>query len=181
VIEVVVLAFALAMDATAVAAARGVAGMTRREALRIAGAFGVFQAGMAAIGWIAGRTAVRAIEEWDHWVAFGLLAVIGGKMIVEAMRGGDGDEPRGALTWKMLLVLAIATSIDALAAGVTLPVLDAPPAVAIAMIGAVTLVLSMVGALAGGAIGARGGRGLELVGGVALIGIGVKTLVEHLG
>jgi manganese efflux pump family protein len=180
VIDVVVLAFALAMDATAVAAARGVAGVTRGEALRIGVAFGAFQAGMAAIGWIAGRTAARAIEQWDHWVAFGLLALIGAKMIVEAIRGGDEDAARGALTWKMLLVLAVATSIDALAAGVTLPVLDAPAAIAIATIGVVTLVLSVVGALAGAAIGARGGRGLELAGGVALIGIGVKTLVEHL-
>jgi manganese efflux pump family protein len=101
-------------------------------------------------------------------------------MIVEAIRGGDEDAARGALTWKMLLVLAVATSIAALAAGVTLPVLDAPAAIAIATIGVVTLVLSVVGALAGAAIGARGGRGLELAGGVALIGIGVKTLVEHL-
>jgi putative Mn2+ efflux pump MntP len=179
VIEVVVLAFALAMDATAVAAARGVAGVTRAEAVRIGVVFGGFQAGMAAIGWLAGRSAARVIAAWDHWVAFGLLALIGGKMIVEAIRGGE-ESTHDALTWKVLVVLAVATSIDALAAGVTLPVLDAPPVIAIGTIGVVTLVLSVVGAIAGGAIGARGGRALELVGGVALIGIGVKTLVEHL-
>jgi len=84
VLDVVVLAIALAMDATAVAAARGVAGIARAEALRIAIAFGGFQAGMAAIGWAAGVTAVRWIETWDHWVAFGLLAAIA--MIVDHIR-----------------------------------------------------------------------------------------------
>jgi len=179
-IEVVVLALALAMDATAVAAARGVAGIGRREVLRLGLAFGGFQAGMAAIGWAAGVTAVRWIEAWDHWVAFGLLTAIGGKMIVGALRGDDAEEV-GALTTRALLVLAIATSIDALAAGVTLPVLEAPIAVSLALIGAVTFVLSVAGAAAGRAVGARFGRGLVLAGGAALIAIGVKTLAEHLG
>jgi manganese efflux pump family protein len=180
VLDVVVLAIALAMDATAVAAARGVAGIARAEALRIALAFGGVQAGMAAIGWAAGVTAVRWIETWDHWVAFGLLAAIGGKMLVEGVRGEEREEVSATLSWRALLVLAIATSIDALAAGVTLPVLAAPIAVSLVLIGAVTFALALIGALAGRAIGERIGRGLEIAGGVALIAIGVKTLIEHM-
>src|SRR5690349_4532961 len=169
------------MDATAVAAARGVAG-GRRDVIALAIAFGVFQAGMAALGLLLGRTAASAIASWDHWLAFGLLVAIGGKMIVDAARGRD-DAPDAAparLSVTTVLVLAIATSIDALAAGVTLPMLAAPAPVALALIGAASLILSLAGGLAGARIGRRGGRALEIAGGVALIAIGVRTLIQHL-
>jgi manganese efflux pump family protein len=171
------LALALAMDATAVAAARSVAGMGRRDGLRLALSFGAFQSGMSGLGWALGASAARWIESWDHWVAFGLLALIGGRMLVEALRGEPEEEARTnePLGLHTLLMLSVATSIDALAAGVTLPLLEISGAVAIALIGLVTFVLSLVGAAGGRLIGERGGRLLEALGGLVLIALGVVS------
>jgi len=181
VLEALVLSVGLAMDATAVAAARAVAGLPRRSLLVLAGAFGVAQAAMAAGGWLLGASAERFISRWDHWIAFGLLLLIGGKMLVEAFRDQDAaPAARDRLGARTVLILAIATSIDALAAGVTLPTLAAPPAVSLALIGVATFVLSGVGGLLGARLGKHLGRKLEIAGGLALIGIGVKTLVDHL-
>lgn len=182
-LEPLLLAVALAMDATAVAAGRASAGLRRREALLLAGSFGLFQGGMAALGWGLGAGAAELVERWDHWLAFGLLALIGGKMLFEALRPRDGDEAApapAALGLRTVLLLSVATSIDALAAGVTLPLLEAPIALSVAAIGLVTFALSLGGAFAGAALGARLGRPLEVVGGLLLIGIGIKTLAEHL-
>lgn len=180
-LEALVLSVGLAMDATAVAAARAVAGLPRRSLLVLAGAFGVAQAAMAAGGWLLGASAERFISRWDHWIAFGLLLLIGGKMLVEAFRDQDAaPAARDRLGARTVLILAIATSIDALAAGVTLPTLAAPPAVSLALIGVATFVLSGVGGLLGARLGKHLGRKLEIAGGLALIGIGVKTLVDHL-
>lgn len=183
-VDALILALALAMDATAVAAARGVTG-GRRDVIALAIAFGAFQAGMAALGLVLGRTAANAIASWDHWLAFGLLVAIGGKMLVDAIRadgddGGDDAAPAAGnrLALGTIAVLAIATSIDALAAGVTLPTLAAPAPIAIALIGAASLVLALAGGLAGARIGRRGGRLLEVAGGLALIAIGVRTVLE---
>lgn len=180
-LQALLLAVALAMDATAVAAARGAAGLRPSEAWKMAVAFGGFQAGMAALGWMIGAGAASWVAAWDHWLVFGLLSLIGGKMLVEAIRRGPEPEasaPRLAL--RTVLLLALATSIDALAAGVTLPLVGAPVAVSLVAIGMVTLVLSLAGALSGKALGARIGKTLEVLGGLALIGIGTKTLIEHL-
>jgi putative Mn2+ efflux pump MntP len=180
-IEAFLLAVALAMDATAVAAARAVAGLRRREVLLLAASFGLFQAGMAAIGWLVGAGARSVIDRWDHWLAFGLLAGIGGNMLIAALRAPPADAAAPApLDVRTLLVLSVATSIDALAAGVTLPTIGAPVALSLPAIGLVTFALSLGGAAGGAAIGARGGRGLELLGGVTLIAIGIRTLWQHL-
>jgi len=178
----VILAVALAMDATAVAAARSVSGVVRRDLLVLAGSFGVFQAGMAALGLVLGTRAADLVAAWDHWLAFGLLLLIGGKMLVEAWHDdGDGAAPSSSrLSLKTIVVLSIATSIDALAAGVTLPTIGAPPVIALALIGAASFVLSALGALVGTALGAHLGRKLEILGGIALIAIGIRTLVQHL-
>jgi manganese efflux pump family protein len=181
------LALGLAMDATAVAVVRGLAveRVRPRDALRIALLFGGFQSGMSAIGWLIGDRAGPLVQRWDHWIAFGLLGAIGGKMIVEALRGGPEDE--GAATEpdpfavRRLLPLAIATSIDALAAGITLPLLAAPVWLSLVLIGGVAALLSAAGARLGKQIGARAGGKLDLIGGVVLIGIGTKILIEHLG
>lgn len=180
--EALVLSVGLAMDATAVAAARSIAGVPRRDLLILAFAFGVFQAGMAAAGWLLGATTARWISQWDHWVAFGLLLLIGGKMLLEALRGDDDDDERAQepLALRTILVLSVATSIDALAAGVTLPTLAAPPAIALVLIGVASFVLSVLGGLVGARLGRHLGSKLEVLGGIALIGIGVKTLVQHL-
>ena len=180
-LEVVTLSIALAMDATAVSAARGLAAgrVATRDAVLLPALFGGFQSGMSALGWLAGRWIGPSIERVEGWVAFGLLSILGVKMIVEAWRD-DGDDGPPASDVMTLLGLAIATSIDAAAAGVTLPMLDAPPAVALAMIGAVTALLSAVGLYVGKRAGAHFGSKLEAVGGVALIGIGVKLLLDHI-
>ena len=171
-IEAVVLALGLAMDATAVAAARGLL-KRRGELVALPLLFGAFQAGMAALGWLLGAWGGRYVAAVDHWIAFGLLVVIGVKMIFES---GKDDERRdaGLGVW---LLLALATSIDAAAAGITLPLVPAAPWIALLLIGAVTATCSLVGYLAGARLG---GRKLEIAGGVILIALGVKILVEHL-
>jgi putative Mn2+ efflux pump MntP len=175
----VALAFGLAMDATAVSVARGLAAHRSREAVLLASLFGGFQAGMAALGWIAGRWAGAYIAAWDHWVAFALLSLIGGKMIFEAVRGrDDAAVPPGSLG--LYLGLAIATSIDAAAAGLTLPLVPVAPWIALVLIGTVTAACSAIGYLAGRFIGKRFGARLEILGGLVLIGIGVQLLVRAL-
>jgi putative Mn2+ efflux pump MntP len=179
VLEVVTLSLALAMDATAVSAARGLSEghVAAREAVILPLLFGGFQAGMSALGWLAGSWIGPSIERWDGWIAFGLLTLLGVKMIVESLRGGDDEGVEDGLG--VYLGLAVATSIDAAAAGVTLPLLDAPPAVAIAMIGVVTTALSFIGLKVGRVAGAKLGSRLEIFGGVVLIAIGVKILLDH--
>jgi len=174
----IALAFGLAMDATAVAAARGLGAGRSREAVVLPLLFGGFQAGMAALGWFAGRWAGPYIAAWDHWVAFGLLVAIGGKMLLDAWRGGGDAEPQGPATVVLALGLALATSIDAAAAGLTLPLVPVAPWIALTLIGAVTAACSAAGYLAGGLAGKRFGSKLGVLGGVVLIGIGVELLVR---
>lgn len=176
--EALALSFGLAMDATAVAAARGFA-RRRGELVILPLVFGGFQAAMAAGGWALGAWGGRYVEAFDHWIAFGLLLLIGGKMLYEAWKGGDeGDGDRAG--FGTYVVLGLATSIDAAAAGITLPLVPVSPALAIVLIGTITLVCSAIGYLAGHAVGSRLGKRLEVVGGLVLIGLGVRVLVQHL-
>lgn len=178
------LAVGLAMDATAVAAARGLATprILPRHVALVAGLFGGFQALMPLVGWLVGTRLGPFVQAWDHWIAFVLLSAIGGKMLWEA-RGApqkteskDGD-PFGL---RVMLVLAVATSVDALAVGITLPMLHAPLLLSVATIGITTAVLSALGLFAGRRLGAVLGKRLDVVGGLVLIGLGTKILVEHL-
>jgi putative Mn2+ efflux pump MntP len=180
----IALAFGLAMDATAVSTARGLAAHRRRELVILPLLFGGFQAGMSALGWLAGRWAGPYIERWDHWVAFGLLVAIGGKMVIDAWRDGrdDGDGGRAPppATVALYLGLAIATSIDAAAAGITLPLVPVAPWLALALIGGVTAACSATGYVTGRFVGRRFGARLAMLGGLVLIGIGVDLLVRAL-
>lgn len=181
---VLVLAVGLAMDATAVAASRGLAAsrITRGHVLRVALFFGGFQALMPLVGYAVGSRFGAAVEAWDHWIAFSLLGIIGGKMLWES-RHAKPEEPRTdaqLFALPVMTVLAIATSIDALAVGVTLPMLDAPLALSIITIGVVTAVFSALGLFAGRRFGAALGPRLDAAGGVVLIALGTKILVEHL-
>jgi manganese efflux pump family protein len=176
----IALAFGLAMDATAVSAARALAGRRPRELVLLPALFGGFQAGMSALGWLAGRWAGPYIERWDHWVAFGLLVAIGGKMLVDAWRGGATPGAPAPATVALYLGLALATSIDAAAAGLTLPLVPVAPWVALTLIGGVTAACSATGYLAGRFVGERLGARLSALGGLALIGIGVDLLVQGL-
>ncbi|HEU0035995.1 MAG TPA: manganese efflux pump MntP family protein [Kofleriaceae bacterium] len=177
--EAVGLGFGLAMDATAVSAARGLRRAHPSEAVILPLLFGVFQAGMAALGWLAGRWAGKYIEQWDHWIAAALLVGIGGKMLWEAWRGGDDDAPErtGLLVY---LALAIATSIDAAAAGITLPLVAAPPWLTLTLIGGITTACCVAGYFLGKRAGSHFGSGLEVLGGLVLIAIAVRLLVQHL-
>jgi manganese efflux pump family protein len=177
------IALGLAMDAFAVAIGAGLqlCEVTPRQTLRLAWHFGLFQAFMPVIGWLAGRTLVQYIAPVDHWIAFGLLAVIGGRMIYEAFqeKGGDTQVCDPTKGWR-LVMLSIATSIDALAVGLSLAVLGISiwwPAI---VIGIVAGVLTTIGMELGKRFGAILGRRMEIVGGVILIGIGLKILIEHL-
>ena len=183
-LSVLILAIGLSMDAMAVAAARGLAaGRIRvRDVALVAGTFGGMQAVMPLFGWLLADRFGNLVERWDHWIAFGLLTVLGGKMLLDAWRGdGGGDASNGEpFAVRGVLLLGVATSIDALAAGLTLPLLAVPPALSLAIIGATTALLSAVGLYAGRRTGAALGARLELAGGVALILVGTKILAEHL-
>lgn len=171
------LAFGLAMDATAVCAARATGARARQELLILPLLFGAFQAGMAALGWLGGRWATHYIAEWDHWIAGSLLIVIGIHMGVEAWKHEDGDEKPGNVL--LYLALAVATSIDAAAAGLTLTLLTVGPGVALALIGGVTTALCALGYAAGRALGHKLGPRLGYLGALVLIGIGIDVLLRQ--
>ncbi|MFO0665392.1 MAG: manganese efflux pump MntP family protein [Polyangiaceae bacterium] len=185
VLGVLTLAVGLAMDATAVAAAKSLVqdAQKRSYGLRMALVFGAFQGGMPVIGWGIGSRFASAIGAWAHWVAFLLLAGIGLKMIYEVARNKRTDEEDRAAAspfgWGTLIALAVATSIDALAAGLTLPMLGAPIVVAAAIIGTTTALLSGLGFYVGRRFGAHFGAKLEVFGGILLVGLGLKLLFEH--
>jgi putative Mn2+ efflux pump MntP len=181
--ELFLLALGLSMDATAVAAARGLATpkILPRHVALVALFFGGFQAGMPLLGWVIGAQLGPLVRAWDHWIAFVLLAAIGGKMLWEAAHADDEEAEKGDLYGlRVMTVLAIATSIDALAVGITLPLLGADLLVSLVTIGVTTAVCSALGLFAGRRFGAMLGRRLDVVGGLVLIGMGLKILVEHL-
>lgn len=180
--EILVLSIALAMDATAVAAARGLASpkIVPKHVLLVALFFGGFQGLMPLVGWAVGAGLGPVVQAWDHWIAFVLLAGIGGKMVWEARHPPEAITDRDPFALKIMFTLAIATSIDAAVAGVTLPMVDAPMALTLITIGITTAILSALGLFAGQKFGALLGKRLDVVGGLALIALGLKTLVEHL-
>lgn len=177
--EALLLAVALAMDAFAVALTQGA---RFRPALggglAIALTFGVFQAVMPLAGWAIGVAAFEYVAAVDHWIAFGLLTFLGVRML----GGHVGEEEAAhALTGKALLIAGVATSIDALAAGITLPTLDVSPWLAVALIGLVTFALSGAGVMLGRRAGDNWGAWAERAGGLILIGLGCRILAEHMG
>ena len=176
------LALALSMDAFAAALSRGATTRLETSDALVAGlAFGVAQGLMPLIGWGLGLAFTSIVRDVDHWIAFALLSLIGVRMAQAGMRQQPPSrEASRAADWRGLATTAIATSVDAAAAGVTLPMLEVPVLVSCAIIGAVTFVLSTAGGLAGAAAGALLGRRAEVLGGLVLIGLGVKILVEHL-
>lgn len=187
IIELALIAVGLSMDAFAVSVCKGL-GMKRLDmgqALVIALFFGGFQALMPLAGWALGSGFQSYIEPADHWIAFALLAFIGGKMLYDAFHEEDGDEPvageAARLDLKEILMLAIATSIDALAVGVSFAFLQVDIVPAISLIGVITFALSLVGVAAGHQFGARFEKPATVVGGIVLILIGLKILLEHLG
>lgn len=178
-IEALLLAFALAMDAFAVALTQGARFRpSPRGGAAIALTFGTFQAVMPLAGWAIGTVALAYVEAVDHWIAFGLLGFLGVRML----GGHVGDEEAARmLTGRALLLAGLATSIDALAAGITLPALGVAPLLAIALIGCVTALMSGAGVLLGRVAGENWGAWAERAGGVILIGLGCNILAQHMG
>lgn len=176
------IAIALAMDAFAVALAAGLSlpKLTGRHLFRFGFHFGLFQALMPILGWLAGISLRQQIEAFDHWLAFGLLSLVGGKMLWEAWHG-DENEPREGDPTKglSLVMLSIATSIDALAVGLSLAVLGVTIWTPALLIGLVAGILTICGMLLGRRLGRCWGPRVETIGGLVLITIGVKILLEH--
>ncbi len=183
IIELVLLAVGLAMDAFAVAMCKGIACRRHvgRSALVVGLYFGAFQALMPLIGYFLGKSAAQYIERYDHWIAFALLLFIGLKMLISSLEKDGDKQSSDTLAPRAMLPLAIATSIDALAVGVTFSLVDVVLWLAIGLIGVITFALSAVGVWLGSVVGARFKRLAEGVGGTVLILIGVKILLEHLG
>jgi putative Mn2+ efflux pump MntP len=181
IISILVIAVGLAMDAFAVSISSGVAlkRMQFRHALLIASFFGAFQAIMPFIGWHAGQWAKTFIAAFDHWIGFILLVLIGAKMIHDSLKRRNSGAPSDPLNVYALFALAIATSIDALAVGLTLSFLGVAIIMPVLLIGLVTFIMSFAGTYLGAAIGHVFGRKMETVAGFMLIGIGIKILVEH--
>jgi putative Mn2+ efflux pump MntP len=182
--ELFVIALGLAMDAFAVAVASSVAlgKASPRQVFRLSFHFGLFQAMMPALGWLAGLSVRDSMQSWDHWVAFGLLVAIGGRACWAALHGGEEEERKASDPTRgaSLVSLSIATSIDALAVGVSFSMLRVVVWQASAVIGVVAGAMTVLGMALGARLGARFGERMELVGGLVLIGIGLKILADHL-
>jgi putative Mn2+ efflux pump MntP len=176
------LALALAMDAFAVALGTGavLSRLTGRHLFRLGFHFGLFQALMPVIGWLAGLTIMQWVEAWDHWIAFTLQAIIGARMIYEAFSDEEKTDERDPTKGLSLVLLSIATSIDALAVGFSLSVIGVSIWMPALVIGLVAGILTIAGMLLGGRIGDRWGSRVEIFGGLVLIAIGIKILIEHL-
>ena len=180
--ELFIIAVGLSMDAFAVSICKGLS--VQKVSLRHAACaglwFGGFQALMPLLGWLLGVRFQAAIERFDHWIAFVLLAVLGVNMIREAF-GEEEESCDASFAWRVMLPMAVATSIDALAVGVTFAFLQVRILPAIAFIGVITFVLSALGVRLGAVFGERYQKAAQIFGGAILILMGLKILLEHLG
>lgn len=182
-LELFILAVGLSMDAFAVSVCKGLSTqkLKTKHYLIIGARFGGFQALMPTIGYFLGSTFEKYITSFDHWVAFVLLAIIGGNMIREGCSKEDG-KANDSFSFKTMIVLAVATSIDALAVGITFALLpDVNIVAAVSFIGVITFVISAIGLKIGNIFGLKYKSKAEIAGGVILILIGTKILLEHLG
>ena len=185
--ELLILAISLTFDTFAVSVGGGISmpNLKLKKKAMIIAFFGVFQAAYLFAGWFVGDKAASFIVEWDHWVAFGILTYLGGKMLLGAIKGGDSEEEtskRDFLCFKRLAVLATATSIDAIAVGASLAMLDISPlqtGYTTFFTFIATAVASYIGLQGGSKLGHKAGKKAEIWGGVILIVIGMRILIEH--
>ena len=182
-VEIILIAISLAMDAFAVSICKGLSmkKMDWKKALIIGLYFGLFQGGMPLIGYVLGVGFEESIKFIDHWIAFGLLAFIGGNMIKEALSKKEDDEVDDKVDFKTMIILAIATSIDALAVGITFAFLNVNVILSVCLIAIITFIISCIGVKLGNVFGDKYEKKAELAGGIVLVLIGVKILLEHLG
>lgn len=181
ILTILILAIGLSFDTFAVSVSCGIA---RRhivfwEAFKVALVFAAFQATMPIIGWLLGLSVKSIIEPIDHWIALALLSLIGIKMIIEAFNGTSENKVIDPTNFKVLLTLALATSIDALAVGVSFSVVTVNLLHAYLIIGSITFLVAMLGMLFGKKVGGLIGKRMEIIGGLILIAIGVKIAMEH--
>jgi putative Mn2+ efflux pump MntP len=182
VFEIIVLAVGLSMDAMAVSWCAGAAGFTvpLRSALRIAFHFGLFQAVMPLAGWLAGATIAPRVASFDHWLAFLLLAFVAARMFRSSLKDGAPGDSCDPTRGYNLIMLSVATSIDALAVGFSLAMLSTPILLPALAIGMTTFLLSFAAARLGGRLSLRFGRRMEFLGGLVLLLIGLRILLSHL-
>lgn len=180
-LEILLISIGLAMDAFAVSICKGLAmkKMSWKKAIIIALYFGTFQAIMPIVGYFLGTRFQDLVVNIDHWIAFVLLAFIGGNMLKEAF-GNSKEETNDSIDIKTMLILAIATSIDALAIGITFALLETNLILSISSIGIITFISSMIGVKIGNKFGSRYEKKSEVIGGLILILMGTKILLEHL-
>ncbi len=180
-LSLLAIAVALAMDAFAVAIVTGITVqvLTRRHLFRLGFHFGLFQAMMFAAGWFFGSLIQRYLSAVDHWVAFGLLLLVGANVIRGAMKGEERAPVDPTCGWK-LVMLSIATSIDALAVGLSLALIGISVAYPAFVIGVTAALLTLLGMAVGRRVGSLWGRRVEAIGGMVLIGIGISILWEHM-
>ena len=181
-LDILGIAIALAMDAFAVSIVAGltIEQLTHRHVFRLAFYFGLFQFIMPVLGWLAGQSLGEYISQWDHWVAFALLGVIGGKMLWQFRSGKEPENSSDPTRGLMVITLSIATSIDALAVGLSMAFMEISIWVPSVVIGAVAAAMTMIGMRFGSRFGRKSGRWAQLLGGVVLIAIGIRILISHL-
>lgn len=181
-LAIAVIAFGMSIDALIVSVGRGAARTPQfGEAVRTGAVFGLVEASTPLLGWLAGMAAARYVAAVDHWIAFALLAAVGGHMVFQALQNAEAEaEDCRKSSLLGLIVTAIGTSIDAMAVGVSLALLDVQIVAIAAAIGATTFVMSTGGLLFGSLLGRRFGRWAAGAGGLALIALGVGILAEHL-
>ncbi len=181
ILELILIAIGLGIDAFAVSICKGISmsKMNWKKAIIIGLYFGIFQALMPVIGFILGKTFENLVTSIDHWIAFGLLLIIGIKMIIDAFKE-DNISVNDSINWKVMVILAIATSIDALAVGITFAFLQVNLLLAVSIIGIITFILCVIGTKIGNNFGNKFENKAEILGGIVLIFIGVKILLEHL-
>ena len=183
-LEILIIGVGLSMDAFAVSICKGLSTrmLKLKHALICGGYFGFFQGIMPFLGYVLGIQFKDKIESIDHWIAFILLSIIGGKMLIDGIKAEDDeDEGEFKLDLKELFLLAIATSIDALAVGITFAFLNYPIVECMSIIGCTTFVISFIGVYIGKVFGSKYEHKAEIAGGIILIVIGLKILLEHLG
>ena len=182
IIEIALIGVGLAMDAFAVSICKGLAmrRMNYKKAIIIAAFFGVFQALMPALGYVLGTTFANKIAAIDHWIAFILLALIGANMIKEALSSDDDECQDDSLRLGDLIMLSIATSIDALAVGITFAFFNVSLLLSVSMIGIITFIICVIGVQVGNVFGEKYKSKAELAGGLILIVMGAKILIDHL-
>ena len=178
----ILIGIGLAMDSFTVSLGIGTSGQAnyRRARFRLIFHFGLFQAGMTIIGWFAGNTVAEYIQAIDHWVAMALLAYVGGSMIRSGLNPGNKSYQIDPSKGTLLIVLSIATSIDAMAVGLSMAMLDEPWLIPVIIIGLVTWGFSSIGLLAGDKLGGKFGKRMEVLGGLILLGIGIRVVITHI-